>query len=104
MPRDELSASLFFAPKRIMAKLASTSTAQISLSFLVMNLEMALKRFFFRFFCCATIGPREFSPDAPPVDGQSATNELHGRQFQNGTRPPNSRPSLTVESAQRHRG
>jgi transposase, IS5 family len=36
-----------FGLGRIMAKLASTSAAQISLSFLVMNLERALKRFFF---------------------------------------------------------
>jgi hypothetical protein len=32
---------------RIMTKLASTSTAQIGLSFLVMNLELALRRWFF---------------------------------------------------------
>jgi hypothetical protein len=36
-----------FGLGRIMAKLASTSATQISLSFLVMNLELALKRFFF---------------------------------------------------------
>lgn len=36
-----------FGLGRIMAKLASTSAAQISLSFLVMNLERALQRFFF---------------------------------------------------------
>jgi hypothetical protein len=36
-----------FGLGRIMAKLAGTSTAQISLSFLVMNLEQALKWFFF---------------------------------------------------------
>ena len=36
-----------FSLGRIMAKLASTSAGEISLSFLVMNLEMALKRFFF---------------------------------------------------------
>jgi hypothetical protein len=36
-----------FGLGRIMAKLASTSSAQISLSFLVMNLEQALRRFFF---------------------------------------------------------
>ncbi len=36
-----------FGLGRIMAKLASTSMAQISLSFLVMNLEEALRRFFF---------------------------------------------------------
>ena len=36
-----------FGLGRIMAKLASTSATQIALSFLVMNLEMALKRFFF---------------------------------------------------------
>ena len=36
-----------FGLGRIMAKLASTSATQILLSFLVMNLELALKRFFF---------------------------------------------------------
>lgn len=36
-----------FGLGRVMAKLASTSAAQISLSFLVMNLELALRRFFF---------------------------------------------------------
>jgi len=36
-----------FGLGRIMAKLAGTSAAQISLSFLVMNLEQALWRFFF---------------------------------------------------------
>lgn len=36
-----------FGLGRIMAKLAGTSAAQISLSFLVMNLELALQRFFF---------------------------------------------------------
>ena len=35
-----------FGLGRVMAKLAGTSTAQISLSFLVMNLELALRRFF----------------------------------------------------------
>ena len=39
-----------FGLGRIMAKLASTSAVQISLSFLVMNLEQALKRFFFSLF------------------------------------------------------
>ncbi len=36
-----------FGLGRVMAKLASTSAAQISLTFLVMNLEEALRRFFF---------------------------------------------------------
>ncbi len=36
-----------FGLGRIMAKLANTSAAQISLSFLVMNLEKALRQFFF---------------------------------------------------------
>lgn len=35
-----------FGLSRVMAKLASTSAAQISLSFLVMNLELALRQFF----------------------------------------------------------
>ncbi len=39
-----------FGLGRIMAELASTSAAQISLSFLVMNLEQALKRFLFSLF------------------------------------------------------
>jgi IS5 family transposase len=39
-----------FGLGRIMAKLASTSAAQISLSFLVMNLERALRQFFLSFF------------------------------------------------------
>ncbi len=39
-----------FGLGRIMAKLASTSAAQISLSFLVMNLEEALRRFFLSLF------------------------------------------------------
>jgi len=42
-----------FGLGRVMAKLACTSTAQISLSFLVMNLEQALRRLFFSlFFWC----------------------------------------------------
>ena len=36
-----------FGLGRVMAKLANTSATQISLSFLLMNLEQALKRFFF---------------------------------------------------------
>lgn len=39
-----------FGLARIMAKLSSTSAAQISLSFLVMNLERALRQFFLSFF------------------------------------------------------
>jgi len=39
-----------FGLGRIMAKLASTSAAQISLSFLVMNLEESLRRFFLSLF------------------------------------------------------
>jgi len=44
-----------FGLGRIMAKLASTSAAQISLSFLVMNLEQSLRWFFFSivFWCHA---------------------------------------------------
>ena len=36
----------------VMAKLAGTSAAQISLTFLVMNLELALKQFFFALILC----------------------------------------------------
>jgi IS5 family transposase len=39
-----------FGLGRIMAKLAGTSAAQISLSFLVMNLELALRCFFLSIF------------------------------------------------------
>jgi IS5 family transposase len=39
-----------FGLGRVMAKLASTSAAQISLTFLVMNLELALRRFFLSLF------------------------------------------------------
>jgi hypothetical protein len=41
-----------FGLARVMAKLASTSAAQISLTFLVMNLELALKQLFFWFCVC----------------------------------------------------
>jgi len=43
-----------FGLARVMAKLAGTSAAQISLTFLVMNLELALRRFFFWLFCWCT--------------------------------------------------
>jgi len=57
-----------FGLGRIMAKLASTSAAQISLSFLVMNLEEALRRFFLSLFllrhaCSRTIFARHFAGD-----------------------------------------
>ena len=46
-----------FGLGRVMAKLACTSVAQISLSFLVMNLEQALRRFFFAMvFLCRWFG------------------------------------------------
>lgn len=48
-----------FGLGRIMAKLASTSAAQISLSFLVMNLELALRRIFLSlFFACYCLAQR----------------------------------------------
>jgi len=48
-----------FGLGRIMAKLASTSAAQISLSFLVMNLEQALRRLFFvLIFLCRRLARR----------------------------------------------
>ncbi len=51
-----------FGLGRIMAKLASTSAAQISLSFLVMNLEEALRRFFLSLFLLCHAWIRTFSP------------------------------------------
>ena len=48
-----------FGLARIMAKLASTSAAQISLSFLVMNLQLALRRFFLSLlFLCYRLANR----------------------------------------------
>ena len=45
-----------------MAKLAATSATQISLSFLVMNLELALKRFFFSLLLlCHSLATRIFA-------------------------------------------
>ena len=72
-----------FGLGRIMAKLASTSAAQISLTFLVMNLELALRRFFlslvFTCYCLAGLfkatsgrswqpSPREFTTRRPGND------------------------------------
>ncbi len=62
-----------FGLGRIMAKLASTSATQISLSFLVMNLEQALRRLFFALVlaCPSLAGPiqmalgRSIRPLAP---------------------------------------
>ena len=52
-----------FGLGRIMAKLASTSAAQISLSFLVMNLEEALRRFLFVvLFTLSCLGQDGFRP------------------------------------------
>ena len=52
-----------FGLGRIMAKLASTSAAQISLTFLVMNLERALARFFFSILLlCHGWAKRIFAP------------------------------------------
>lgn len=48
-----------FGLGRVMAKLASTSTAQISLTFLVMNLERALALFFFSLLLWWEAGARE---------------------------------------------
>jgi hypothetical protein len=52
-----------FSLGRIMTKLASTSAAQISLSFLVMNLERALRQLFFALFLlCHVLGGTIFTP------------------------------------------
>ena len=51
-----------FGLGRVMAKLTSTSAAQISLAFLVMNLEQALKRLFFSIvFLCHGLARWVFS-------------------------------------------
>jgi len=55
-----------FGLGRVMAKLAGTSTAQISLSFLVMNLEQALWRFFFTILLlCHGLGQQRFARRTP---------------------------------------
>jgi len=46
-----------FGLARVMAKLPDTSAAQIALSFLVMNLESALRRLLYCLFCLATRSP-----------------------------------------------
>ena len=48
-----------FGLGRVMAKLANTSTAQISLTFLVMNLERALALFFFSLLYWCQAGARQ---------------------------------------------
>lgn len=75
-----------FGLGRVMAKLACTSAAQISLSFLVMNLDAALRRIFsWRLFLrlcfvwCRFVGLRQASPvhtNQPPVQFQRR-NLLH---------------------------
>ncbi len=58
-----------FGLGRVMAKLACTSTAQISLSFLVMNLEEALRRFFFAIiFLCQVLFPRLFARQVASIN------------------------------------
>lgn len=52
-----------FGLGRIMAKLANTSAAQISLTFLVMNLELVLKRFFF--FVCFAVSRDRLADGCP---------------------------------------
>jgi IS5 family transposase len=56
-----------FGLGRIMAKLASTSAAQISLTFLVMNLELALRRFFLSiaFVCHHLVNLIQLTPNSP---------------------------------------
>ncbi len=74
-----------FGLGRVMAKLACTSTAQISLSFLVMNLEEALRRFFFAIILArhGLAGLFQVTPgrfDQPSV-------LLHGPWPEHSTRP-----------------
>ena len=61
-----------FSLGRIMAKLAGTSAAQISLSFLVMNLERALRQLFFAMILLRHAWSRQFSPNASPLDKNSS--------------------------------
>jgi IS5 family transposase len=83
-----------FGLGRVMAKLARTSAAQISLSFLVMNLELALRRFFFSIIlawhcvaglCKAMLG-RSDSPFAlthrlPPLPAARPRPEFTRQKF-----------------------
>ncbi len=60
-----------FTLGRVMTKLAGTSTAQISLSFLVMNLQLAMKRFLFWLVllchCLARLAANRFNACRQPV-------------------------------------
>ena len=56
-----------FGLARIMAKLASTSAARISLTFLVMNLELALRRFFLSLFFVCYCSARRLEPAPSPA-------------------------------------
>ena len=74
-----------FGLGRIMAKLASTSAAQISLSFLVMNLELALCRFFLSLiFAWHTLATLFQAPHGRPVRSFAL---IHGSQPQRSPRP-----------------
>ena len=74
-----------FGLARIMAKLASTSTAQISLSFLMMNLEEALRRFFFAMILVSHGWARLLQVTPGRSDQPSLL--LHGPCTQHSTRP-----------------
>jgi hypothetical protein len=75
-----------FSLGRIMAKLASTSATQISLSFLVMNLELALKRCFYSLVLLCHGLARLVFDRRIACGNHSTTNELERSHFQTG--PP----------------
>ncbi len=74
-----------FGLGRVMAKLAGTSAAQISLSFLVMNLELALRRFFLSIVLMWHCLVELFQATRGRSD--QTTTRIHGRQPQHPSRP-----------------
>ena len=74
-----------FGLSRVMAKLASTSASQISLTFLVMNFELALKRLFFSILLlCHSLARLVFARHTACLR-PFRTHEGAARQFQTGS-------------------
>jgi IS5 family transposase len=78
-----------FGLARVMAKLEATSAAQISLSFLVLNLEAALRRLLFALIVLLTRPPRlvpvhhsSLSPSPPPPYQPPPHIQYHGHTVQ----------------------
>jgi IS5 family transposase len=87
-----------FGLGRVMAKLACTSTAQISLSFLVMNLEEALRRFFFAIiFPCPTLLPRIFARQVASINLPCRRN-IQGHNISPRPRPAFGRQNFTSQA------